>query len=64
VIRGAGDPGTHYIFSSALSAGSAHPEWFAGTLNDFHAAAAGKKEARPAFGEARDCRALLDKLYS
>lgn len=64
VIRDAGDPGTHYIFSSALSAGSAHPEWFAGTLNDFHAAAMGKKEARPAFGEARDCRSLLDKLYS
>jgi len=64
LIRDANDPGTHYVFPEALSAGSAHPEWFAGTLNDFHAAISGKKEKRPAFEEARDCRGLLDQLYS
>lgn len=64
LIRDAGDPGTHYVFPEALSTGSAHPEWFAGSINDFYAAITGKKEKRPAFEEARDCRSLLDQLYS
>ncbi|OIO05310.1 MAG: hypothetical protein AUJ52_13960 [Elusimicrobia bacterium CG1_02_63_36] len=64
VIRGAGDPGTHYVFPEPLSAGSAHPEWFAGSLDEFHAAISGEKRARSAFEEARDCRFLLDRLYA
>lgn len=64
VIRGAGDPGTHFVFPEALSAGSAHPDWFAGSLDEFHAAISGEKVPRSAFEEARDCRFLLDRLYA
>ncbi|MFA5138519.1 MAG: Gfo/Idh/MocA family oxidoreductase [Elusimicrobiota bacterium] len=52
-----------YSFQQPLSHGSAHPEWFRGTLLDFKAALADPAAATAALDEAGRCIALIEGLY-
>jgi predicted dehydrogenase len=64
VMAGGGQPRT-FSFPEKLSQGSAHPEWFASLLLDFHAAASGSdaSAAREALEEAGLCAALIEEAY-
>ncbi|OGR57905.1 MAG: hypothetical protein A2X36_07530 [Elusimicrobia bacterium GWA2_69_24] len=58
-------PPQSYAFPEGLSKGSAHPEWFAGTLREFAAAlrAGDGDRGEAALEEARHCLRLLGELY-
>lgn len=62
VCRGDSVPHT-YSFQQPLSHGSAHPEWFRGTLADLKAALADPAAAAAALDEAGRCIALIEGLY-
>ncbi|MEK7657350.1 MAG: Gfo/Idh/MocA family oxidoreductase [Elusimicrobiota bacterium] len=64
LLRRGEDPPQTIRFPERISASSAHPEWFSGTLRDFRSAAA-KPEARCAeLEEAGYCAALIESLYA
>ncbi|MEK7744617.1 MAG: Gfo/Idh/MocA family oxidoreductase, partial [Elusimicrobiota bacterium] len=64
LLRRGEDPPQTIRFPEKISASSAHPEWFSGTLRDFRSAAA-KPEARCAeLEEAGHCAALIESLYA
>jgi len=62
VVRDGG-PEQTYVFPEPLSKGSAHPDWFQGTLRDFRAATADLSLAEAALEEAGRCLRLLEQLY-
>jgi predicted dehydrogenase len=59
-----GTEGASYVFPEALSAGSAHPDWFAAMLGDFHAAMQHAKHRKQNLLEAQACAAMIESLYN
>lgn len=64
-LRRGDAPPQSYAFPEGLSRGSAHPEWFAGTLREFAAALrdGNGEPGESALEEARQCLWLLEELY-
>jgi predicted dehydrogenase len=58
-----GCPEQTYVFPEPLSKGSAHPEWFQGTLRDFKAATEDLSLAEASLDEAGHCLRLLEQVY-
>jgi len=58
-----GKPPTSYAFDEPLSKGSAHPEWFASMLTEFHAAVKTPRQRKQNLAEAGQCIRLITELY-
>lgn len=62
VARGTDAPQS-FVFPEPLSGGSAHPDWFAGTLEEFLLAAARPELRALGLREAEDCVSVLEGIY-
>ena len=59
-----GEPAQTFQFPQKLSAGSAHPEWFAAMLSDFRTALERPAAASVFLEEAGICARLIDQAYA
>ena len=63
VVEGSDAPPRAFEFPEKLSAGSAHPDWFAGTLAEFEAALEDRAAARRNAEEAAFCLRTISRAY-
>ncbi|MBI5596131.1 MAG: Gfo/Idh/MocA family oxidoreductase [Elusimicrobia bacterium] len=64
VVRLADGSESRFVFAEPLSKGSAHPEWFRGTLADFADAVRDPRARAAALEEARDAMRLVELCYA